>query len=216
MNLAQIDDAFEFRQLLDEANRANAAFYPFDPRGLPVFDSPISAPLPLKADLDALRTRVETLRTLAENTDGLAIVNSNDLAGGFKRIVNDLSSYYLMGFYSSGKLDGKFHSITVRVKRPGVQVRARRGYLARHLGRHRGRGHPRRGGDACEGERRDGCGGVSCRAARRLHARRAVALTGRRWMADGRDADRRALVEVSWAATRRCSRGGGLAQMPPS
>jgi VWFA-related protein len=130
MNLAQIDDAFEFRQLLDEANRANAAFYPIDPRGLPVFDSPISAPLPLKADVDALRSRVETLRTLAENTDGLAMVNSNDLAGGFRRIVDDLSSYYLMGFYSSGKLDGKFHSLTVRVKRPGVQVRARRGYLA--------------------------------------------------------------------------------------
>ena len=130
MNLAQIDDALQYRQLLDEANRANASFYPIDPRGLPVFDSPISAPLPLRADMAALRTRVETLRTLAENTDGLAMVNSNDLAGGFKRIVDDLSSYYLMGFYSNGRLDGKFHSLTVRVKRPGIQVRARRGYLA--------------------------------------------------------------------------------------
>src|SRR5262249_33280646 len=53
-----------------------------------------------------------------------------DLAGGFRRIVADLSSYYLLGYYSSGRLDGKFHSISVRVKRPGVQIRARRGYLA--------------------------------------------------------------------------------------
>jgi hypothetical protein len=58
------------------------------------------------------------------------MVNSNDLAGSLRRVVNDLSSYYLLGYYSSGKLDGKFHSIKVRVKRPGVQVRARRGYLA--------------------------------------------------------------------------------------
>jgi hypothetical protein len=77
-----------------------------------------------------LRSRITTLRTLAEATDGLAIVNSNDLAGGLRRVVDDVSSYYLLGYYSSGKLDGRFHSITVRVKRPGVQVRARRGYLA--------------------------------------------------------------------------------------
>jgi hypothetical protein len=47
-----------------------------------------------------------------------------------KRVVDDLSSYYLIGYYSNGKLDGKFHSISVKVKRPGVRVRARRGYQA--------------------------------------------------------------------------------------
>src|SRR2546422_256222 len=61
---------------------------------------------------------------------GLAIGDSNDLAGGFRRVVAALSPYYLLGYYSTGKLDGKSHSITARVKRPGVQVRARRGYLA--------------------------------------------------------------------------------------
>jgi hypothetical protein len=44
--------------------------------------------------------------------------------------VDDLTSYYLLGYYANGKLDGRFHSITVRVKRSGVNVRARRGYLA--------------------------------------------------------------------------------------
>jgi hypothetical protein len=86
--------------------------------------------VPLEVDAAMLRGRVDSLRTLAENTDGLALVNSNNLGADFKRIIADLSSYYLLGYYSSGKLDGRFHSITVRVKRPGVQVRARRGYLA--------------------------------------------------------------------------------------
>jgi len=130
MLLAQIDNRQEFLTLLDEANRANASFYPIDPRGLPVFDSPIDNPLPLDVDLAVLRQRETTLRTIADATDGLAVLNSNDLDRGLRRIAADLSSYYLLGYYSSGKLDGRFHAITVRVKRPRVQVRARRGYLA--------------------------------------------------------------------------------------
>jgi VWFA-related protein len=139
MMLAMIDDEDFFRNtLLQEANRANASFYPIDPRGLVVFDEPIAKsgvgglqPMtPLGVDAARLRARLDSLRTLAENTDGLAIVDSNNLAGGMKRVVADLSSYYLLGYYSNTKLDGKYHAITVRVKRPGVQVRARRGYLA--------------------------------------------------------------------------------------
>ncbi|HYM25526.1 MAG TPA: VWA domain-containing protein [Vicinamibacterales bacterium] len=129
MLLANIDDPLEYRRLLDAANAANTSFYPIDPRGLAVFDSPISQPLPPQVDAAVLRTRGETLKTLAESTDGIAIMQ-NDLAAGLRRIVDDVSSYYLLGYYSTGKLDGRFHSIGVRVKRPGVQVRARRGYLA--------------------------------------------------------------------------------------
>jgi VWFA-related protein len=138
-NLAQIDNDREFHNILEEANRANASFYPIDPRGLAVFDTPIMRTdvpgppppvVPPSIDRAMLTGRLTSLRTLAENTDGLAIVDSNDLAKGLRRVVDDLSSYYLLGYYSNGPLDGKFHSINVRVKRPGVQVRARRGYLA--------------------------------------------------------------------------------------
>jgi VWFA-related protein len=138
MALAMLEDEQYFRDLLQEANRANASFYPIDPRGLVVFDEPIAKPTvrgfqpmtPLTVDASRLRARLDSLRTLAENTDGLAIVDSNNLAAGMKRVVADLSSYYLLGYYSNAKLDGKYHAITVRVKRPGVQVRARKGYLA--------------------------------------------------------------------------------------
>lgn len=133
MTLSQSDHEQQFLRLLDEANRSNASFYPVDPRGLPVFDSPIGPdrPPPIRVDAAMLRARQTSLRTLAESTDGLALVNTNQIAAGLKRIVADLSSYYLLGYYASDvKMDGRFHKITVRVKRPGVQVRARRGYLA--------------------------------------------------------------------------------------
>ena len=78
-----------------------------------------------------LNKRIDTLRTLAENTDGVAVVNTNNLNRGMQRIADDLSSYYLLGYYSTNtKLDGQFRRIDVRVRRPGVEVRARRGYRA--------------------------------------------------------------------------------------
>ena len=74
---------------------------------------------------------MDTLRLLADQTDGRAIVNRNDLAAGMKQITRDSSAYYLIGYNSSeAPTDGKFHNIRVRVKRPGVQVRARKGYWA--------------------------------------------------------------------------------------
>ncbi len=129
--LAHIDDDQYFRDIMGDANRANATFYTVDPRGLPVFDTPIGPEPPPGIVVDAaiLRRRTDTLRTLAENTDGMTVQGSNDLDIGLKRIANDLSSYYLLGYLSSNaKLDGKYHNIKVRVKRPGVDVRARRGY----------------------------------------------------------------------------------------
>lgn len=140
--LAQLDDVLHFRDITDLANRANVSFYPVDPRGLAVFDTDIGAPRtgqrprgtpsvpPPATDQTMLRARIGSLQDLAFNTDGLAVVNTNNLDGALRRVAADLSSYYLLAYYSTGKFDGKFHSISVRVKRPGVNVRARRGYLA--------------------------------------------------------------------------------------
>ena len=74
---------------------------------------------------------MDTLRVLAEETDGRAIVNKNDLESGMKQIVRDSSAYYLLGYNSTqSPTDGRFHEIKVKLKRPGVQVRARKGYWA--------------------------------------------------------------------------------------
>jgi len=133
MELSMMDDEKYFRDLFGEANRANVSFYPIDPRGLPVFDTPIGPdpPLPIVADHAQLTNRIETLKTLALNTDGLAATNSNDLRGAVRRIADDLTSYYLMGYYSTNtKLDGGTRHIDVRSKRPGVEIRSRRSYRA--------------------------------------------------------------------------------------
>jgi hypothetical protein len=69
------------------------------------------------------------LHFIAENTDGVSVESANGLDAAISRIVDDQSSYYLIGYSSSNtKLDGRFRSITVRVKRADVKVRARRGY----------------------------------------------------------------------------------------
>jgi VWFA-related protein len=139
--LAMIDNRQTYMDLMDYANRGNVTFYPVDSRGLPVFDTDLSekfvtpggslSVLPPSTDQRLLTQRIETLQTLAVNTDGIAVVNRNDIERGLERVVADLSSYYLMSYYSTnGTLDGKYRQIQVRVKRPGVEVRARKGYRA--------------------------------------------------------------------------------------
>jgi len=76
----------------------------------------------------------ESLISLAEETGGMAIVRTNDIAGGMTRIEQDTSRYYVLGYQSDpSRAPGKFRSIEVKVKRPGLKVRARRGYVPADL-----------------------------------------------------------------------------------
>ena len=132
--LAALDHTQRLREITDEANRGNVTFYPVYARGLVAFDAPIGPEKPpsIREDQANLRVKQDGIRFLADNTDGTAIINTNNIDGMLQRIVDDLSSYYLFGYYSTNtKLDGRFRNITVRVKRPGAKVRARRGYRGR-------------------------------------------------------------------------------------
>jgi VWFA-related protein len=145
MSLAMIDDRQHLYDLYDLANRSNVSFYPVNPMGLEASGKPMGPREEdsqlVKGESDAIAPRSgiiglaeaksDNLRGLADNTDGLAVVDTNNLDRGMRRIAADLSSYYLLGYASTNaKLDGKFRKITVRVKRAGVDVRARRGYRA--------------------------------------------------------------------------------------
>jgi len=129
--MAGADMESDLRDLTDTANRNNVTIYAVDPRGLATNEFGIDQNIGPQTDRQYLNTTMETLRTLALNTDGRAIVNRNDLTIGMKQIIRDSSAYYLLGYNSTfTATDGKFHEIKVRVKRPGVQVRARKGYWA--------------------------------------------------------------------------------------
>ena len=128
---ASMDLESDLRDIYDAANRNNVAIYAVDPRGLAGFEFDINESVGFQTDSKYLNATMDTLRTLAENTDGRAIVNRNDLVAGMQQIARDSSAYYLIGYNSSqAPADGKFHEIKVKVKRPGVQVRARKGYWA--------------------------------------------------------------------------------------
>ncbi len=82
-----------------------------------------------RRDTTNVASRQDSLRFIADNTDGLLVANASTLDAQISRIVEDLSSYYLLTYSSSNtKLDGRFRAITARVKREGVKVRTRRGY----------------------------------------------------------------------------------------
>ncbi len=116
----------------DIANRNNTSFYMVDPRGLAVWEYDMSqVPIDHETDQSMLRILQDTLYVLADESDGRAIVNRNDIGPGLAQIVADQSSYYLLGYTSSeAPTDGEFHEIKVEVNRPDVRIRARKGYYA--------------------------------------------------------------------------------------
>jgi hypothetical protein len=128
----------ETRDLIASATRANVAIYGIDPRGLTdlgdesitvqSFPDDTSLGVGQSSLQNEIRMSQDSLRTISDETGGFAVVNRNQFADAFDRIVGDNSAYYELAYYPPTDKPGKFHKIEVRVSRPGVTVRARRGY----------------------------------------------------------------------------------------
>jgi VWFA-related protein len=132
------------RNAIATATWNNVALDTIDPRGLATasgLDIEMTAPPQDRGfgidsqSLDReLRRSQDSLRTLAEQTGGVAAVDTNDLATAFDRIVRANTHFYLLGYYPTDfRPDGKFRRLEVRVTRPGVSVVARNGYVRPRL-----------------------------------------------------------------------------------
>ena len=111
------------RDAVSSATRNNVVIHAIDAGGLP----------------DALGgssiDRQAALRMVAVDTGGVAVVNTKNLKAGYSSIVRETSTYYVLGYSPEPEhQDGKFHDVKVRVKRPGMTVRARKGYYAPRQG----------------------------------------------------------------------------------
>jgi VWFA-related protein len=127
------------------ATRANVSIYPIDPRG-PTSGDDVALRAPPSQNYDPQAERFspvsgeiarevqrgqETLRLFADQTGGFVTLNTNDFAAVYGRLLEDNSSYYVLGYDSPfTKTDGSFRKVTVKLKRPGLQVRTRPGYFA--------------------------------------------------------------------------------------
>jgi len=113
------------------ATRGNVSIYPVDPTGLSPDGGLGDAELAPTAPGAAGLSRLQELRALAQATGGFALVNTNNFDQAFARIVRENSAYYVLGFTSSNdRADGRYRRLQVRVRRPGLTVRARDGYVA--------------------------------------------------------------------------------------
>ena len=125
---ADIDLYAYMRELTLSANRANATVYTIDPRGLAgVVDA--GQYLDQSEWRTYLQKTQSTLRYIAEETGGVAVVNENDFVSALKRIDAETSDYYILGYYSSNPDPAKrVRQIEVKVDKPDVTVSSRRAY----------------------------------------------------------------------------------------
>ncbi|HEX8283460.1 MAG TPA: VWA domain-containing protein [Pyrinomonadaceae bacterium] len=132
-------------RVVESANRASVIIYTVDARGLQnlgIFDAGQSVVLDPESLMRLSQVRSADLhdsqrgmKTLAEETGGVAYVNTNDIGGGVRRAIEDQRGYYLIGFRpGEGTFDAatgrlKFHKVSVKVRRAGLKVRTRAGFF---------------------------------------------------------------------------------------
>lgn len=131
----------EMKEVVLASRRHNVPIYFIDTRGLQALPENLTAAFgrPIEASdvvavLADMSREAEGSESLALDTGGFVVKNSNDLSGGITRVSNESSAYYLLGYNPTDpRRDGKFRKIEVKLagaRAKGATVRARRGYFA--------------------------------------------------------------------------------------
>jgi len=124
----------EVNHAIRALNNANIAMYPVDARGLIMgsdFAGAESHAPPKRNPLKPVVSNLDTMQELAGRTGGRASYNRNDIDNAIRKAMEDARVTYTLGYYPANpEADGKFHEIKVKVDRPGMDVRYRKGYFA--------------------------------------------------------------------------------------
>jgi len=123
--------AFELGEITRSANRANTTIYTIDPRGL-VAGADIDEQVDPMEWGNYVRKSQDSLRVLAEETGGVAVVNMNDFDKALKNIDAASSDYYVLGYYSSNPdVNKRRRQLEVKVTRKDLNVFSRKEYVLR-------------------------------------------------------------------------------------
>ena len=123
------------RTVVGQTGRAGARIYAIDVRGLSRGSNAGIIDQAQAEDSFGPAAKFDSVadgpNSLAVDTGGLMIRNENNIGRALETIAGDANRYYVLGFQPANTTwDGKFRAVQVRVKRDGVRVRARKGYLA--------------------------------------------------------------------------------------
>jgi VWFA-related protein len=139
-----VENQSQLRATINAAVRSNVSFYPIDARGLvasaPAGDASkasqrgtgIFTGSAQTSQRTKLEDQQETISSLAADTGGKVFLDNNDLALGIKQAQNDISSYYVLGYYSSNpSQDGHFRRVKVALsEKINAKLDYRSGYFA--------------------------------------------------------------------------------------
>lgn len=124
--------------ITDLSSRASVRIYSLDTRGLnrgsassEIFSLGPHGDANPAGEVTGFDTGSDGPNSLAVDTGGLVIRNENDFPKALREFAEDANNYYVLGYLTTNtRFDGKFRKVIVKAKRPGLNVRARKGYLA--------------------------------------------------------------------------------------